>query len=205
MTIARRSARLALVAAAAFMPIGATRAPSPELTAERTFAMLMKSARFTVTLEGTKQGAFKGSAGTRGVAAGRIEGIAFHYRLTTPRDAATGQASGKRVHSPVVFTKAVDGASPQLFQALATNETLKSAVFEFYGPDVRSTEPVYTVRLINASVTAFNQYAGDDATAGRVTVSDGSMLEDVSLVFQRIELESRTGKTMAVDDWHQAS
>lgn len=206
MTIARRSARLALVAVAAFIPLGATGAPAPEMTAEQTFATLLKSARFTVTVEGTKQGVFKGSAGARGLTAGKIEGVAFHYAVKSPRDAASGMASGKRMHSPVVFTKAVDASSPQLFQALTTNESLKSVVFEFYGSEGKGMETtIYTVRLVNAFVSEWKQYAGDTIDGGRVTSTDGSTLEDVSLNFQKIEIEHKAGKTMAVDDWYTQS
>ena len=205
MTIARRSARFALVAAAALIPVGATRAPAPAMTAEQTFAMLLKSARFTVTIEGSKQGVFKGSAGARGLTAGKIEGVAFHYAVKSPRDAASGMASGKRMHSPVVFTKAVDASSPQLFQALTTNESLKSVVFEFYGAEGKGMEAtIYTVKLVNATVSEWKQYAGDASDGGRVTSTDGSTLEDVSLHFQKIEIEHKAGKTMAIDDWYQA-
>lgn len=177
------------------------------MTAEQTFALLLKSARFTVSIEGTKQGVFKGSAGARGLTAGKIEGVAFHYAVKSPRDAASGMASGKRMHSPVVFTKTVDASSPQLFQALATNEVLKSVVFEFHAAEGRGPEaaPIYTVRLVNATVSEWKQYAGDAREGGRVTSTDGSTLEDVSLHFQKIEIEHKAGKTMAVDDWYTQS
>jgi len=205
MTIARRSARLALVAVATFIPLGAAPAPAPEMTAEQTFAMLLKSARFSVTVEGVRQGKFKGSSTARGGTSDRIEGVAFHYAITSPRDAASGMASGKRLHQPVTFTKGVDASSPQFFQALTSNEPLKTVVFEFYATDGKGLEaPVYTIRLVNATVSGWQQYAGD-INGGRVSNSDGSMLEDVTMTFQRIEIESKTGKTMAVDDWYTQS
>lgn len=36
------------------------------------------------------------------------------YRVTGPRDAASGQASGKRMHKPVTFVKEWGAATPQL-------------------------------------------------------------------------------------------
>jgi type VI secretion system secreted protein Hcp len=206
MSITRRTTRLALVAMAALVPMGAARTPAPETTAEHVLELMAKSARFTVTVEGSKQGKFKGSAaGGRAMMSDRIDGVAFHYRIRSPRDAASGQASGKRMHSPVLFTKAADASSPQFFQALATNEVLKSVLFEFYGTDAKTAEPIYTVKLVNATVSEWNQYAGEANDGGRVAITDGSMLEDVALHFQRIEIESRTGKTMAIDDWYQGS
>jgi len=47
-----------------------------------------------------------------------------HYQLASPRDAATGQASGKRTHHPVKFVKEWGPASPQL-RAMTTSYDLK--------------------------------------------------------------------------------
>jgi type VI secretion system secreted protein Hcp len=58
---------------------------------------------FYVTIEGTKQKFVGESTGER--AANKIAGISFSYEVSSPRDLATGQASGKRQHTPVVFTK----------------------------------------------------------------------------------------------------
>lgn len=48
-----------------------------------------------------------------------------HYILS-PRDAATGQASGKRMHKPVTFVKEWGAATPQLSQMKPTYD-VKSA------------------------------------------------------------------------------
>jgi type VI secretion system (T6SS) effector Hcp len=86
--------------------------------------------QFYITIEGSKQGVFKGSAGSgdakvaRSAHKQRIAGIKFLSETTSPRDTATGQASGKRIHKPISITKQWDAASPQLFQALVNNETL---------------------------------------------------------------------------------
>ena len=87
---------------------------------------------FYVSIEGTKQGKFKGES-TREAHRDKIPALAFSYEVTSPRDVATGQASGRRQHGPVTFVKAWGAASPQLFQALTTNEVLKTVLFEFVG------------------------------------------------------------------------
>ena len=50
------------------------------------------------------------------------------YEVTSPRDLATGQASGKRMHKPIVITKELDAASPQLSALKPTYDvkTIKS-------------------------------------------------------------------------------
>ena len=78
---------------------------------------------FYVTVDGTKQGRFKGES-KREQHAHKLAGLSFSYEVSSPRDASTGQATGKRRHGPVTFTKAWGAATPQLFEALVTNEVL---------------------------------------------------------------------------------
>src|SRR5690349_9689461 len=61
--------------------------------------------------------------------------LTFSYGVESPRDISSGQASGKRQHQPVTITKEWGASSPQLFQALWTNEVLDSVVIEFVAPD----------------------------------------------------------------------
>src|SRR6266850_1978560 len=85
---------------------------------------------FSVSIKGKTQGAFKAET-TQGSAKNKIAGLSFSYEVKSPRDAATGNASGKRQHSPVRIVKAVGAASPQIFQALVNNEVLTEVTFEF--------------------------------------------------------------------------
>ena len=45
---------------------------------------------------------------------------AAHYYVTGPRDAASGQASGKRMHKPLTIVKEWGAASPQLMKVRPT-------------------------------------------------------------------------------------
>lgn len=49
-----------------------------------------------------------------------------HYALSSPRDVASGQASGKRTHNPVKFIKEWGPATPQL-RAMKTSYDVKKA------------------------------------------------------------------------------
>ena len=154
---------------------------------------------FYVSIEGTKQGKFKGES-PREVHRDKIAGLGFSHEITSPRDAATGQASGKRQHSPVTFAKEWGPASPQLFQALTTNEVLKSVLFEFVGTNQNGEEEVVdTIKLTNATVSRMRRHLDVDAAGG--AAHDRHALDEVSLNYTRIELENKLGKTMAVDDW----
>lgn len=59
---------------------------------------------FYVSIEGSKQGKFKGES-AREAHKGKIGAIGFSHEVASPRDVATGQASGKRQHMPITFVK----------------------------------------------------------------------------------------------------
>jgi type VI secretion system secreted protein Hcp len=59
--------------------------------------------------------------------------IAVSRAIASPRDVATGQASGKRQHGEIQFTKLVDKSSPGLSRAAATGQHFDTAVLEGRG------------------------------------------------------------------------
>lgn len=157
---------------------------------------------FYVTIEGTKQGMFRGEYKNR------IMGLAFGYEVISPRDATLGQATGKRRHQPIWFVKEWSPVSPQIFQALVTNEVLKSVLFEFYQKTPAGIDELYfTINITNASFSGMRFLKGNDGVGSTCLVPGASLagnskeLEVVTLTFQRIEIESKTGKTIAVDEW----
>jgi len=46
--------------------------------------------------------------------------VALSHSVTSPRDAASGLATGKRMHKPMTITKELDKSSPQLFSLVVT-------------------------------------------------------------------------------------
>ena len=160
---------------------------------------------FYVTVEGTRQGAFKGES-VREAHSDKIAGLSYSHEITSPRDVATGQASGKRQHGPVTITQEWGASSPQLFQALVTNEVLTSVLFEFIHTTPDGMEEVYqTVKLINATVSRVKQMTGaggDSAGSSKTSATLDTMeLEEVAFTYQRIEVENLPGQTSAEDDW----
>ena len=146
---------------------------------------------FYVTIEGTKQGKFKGDSQSKGHEE-QIAGLAFDYEVTSPRDPASGQATGKRQHRPVTITKHWDAATPQLFQALVTNEVLKSVLIEFVKTSLNGEDSVYhRISLTDATIADIHQHAN----------ADTHELEDISFTVREIEIENVEGKTSATDSW----
>jgi type VI secretion system Hcp family effector len=102
---------------------------------------------------------------------------AFSYQVEPPYDASTGQTSGKRQHDPVKITKEWGAATPQIFQALFSNEVLDSVSFEFVNPGSAGKQTVYqTIHLTNARIVQVH-YAG----GGKCSVS--FVYEDISSVY----------------------
>jgi type VI secretion system secreted protein Hcp len=142
--------------------------------------------KLEVAVVGEKQGAFKGTGHN-----GAIEAYGFHMSVVAPKDAASGAASGKRIHKAITFKKPLDGSSPQFLTAIDTNEVLTHVTIRFVGTDSKgSDEELETVTLTNASLASFDQ---DD--------DDGSDVETVSLTYEKLEMSSPVGKTSSQDEW----
>ncbi len=161
---------------------------------------------FYVTIEGTKQGKFKGES-IRDAHKAKLSGLSYRHEIKSPRDIATGQASGKRQHGPISITKEWGASSPQIFQSLVTNEILKSVLFEFIQTTPEGAEEIYhTIKLVNATVSQVRYMTGGQTVEGSGSAKhsasyDTHELEEVSFTYQRIEIENKNGKTAAFDDW----
>ncbi|TDX02095.1 type VI secretion system tube protein TssD [Dinghuibacter silviterrae] len=142
-----------------------------------------------VTIQGNKQGTFKG---------GRIECVGFSYGISQPMDVGTGMVTGKRQHTPIVIVKRLDASSPQLLQAASSNESLKTVTIEFSRPG--EGKAFQTIKLTNASVVKINQYGG--TASPEKLLPNGNVLEEISFSFQKIEVTNVDGKTSASDDWN---
>jgi type VI secretion system secreted protein Hcp len=156
-----------------------------------------------VKIKGTKQGQFKGEGVQKQASNGGIPVLRYTSAAAAPRDAATGQASGKRQWQPIRFTKEWGAASPQLVQAMTTNEVLPSVVFEFYRTDrAGKTELHYRITLQNATVSSINSSLD---LIGPGTPNFGHELEEVEVAFQSIMIEDVADKTTATDNWHDVA
>jgi type VI secretion system secreted protein Hcp len=163
------------------------------LAGQRTINAAAAPARITlyVKVVGKKQGTFKGDGLTSKAHLDQMLASAFDYGLVSPRDPATGQASGKRQHKPVVITKEWGPSMPQFLQAAATNEQLTKVTMEFWDTDNRGAQRLhFVVTLTNASVSEVSQRLANDV-----------LTEDLSFTFQKITVEDRIGKTTFMDDW----
>ena len=163
------------------------------------------AAPIMLSVKGTKQGQFKGE-GARDPS--KMEAVAFSMEITSPRDVASGQASGRRQYKPLQITKRIGPSSPQFVQAVTTNEVLQTVTLDFVKTNANGEEIVfYSIKLTNASVASVRQHTASDASGGATsakhTGADGGadQLEDIAFTFQKIEIQNNESKTMATDDW----
>jgi type VI secretion system secreted protein Hcp len=155
-----------------------------------------------ISIKGLKQGQFKGDQPDRIGRADWMMGTAFTQELSQPRDEHTGLPTGKRQWKPIQFTKQWGAASPQILQALATNETLNPVIFEFTRTTPDGKEQVYqTITLTNATIVNVSRTLGADEPQQ----IHGNEIEVVELTFQKITMQDTAGGTMFTDDFAASS
>jgi type VI secretion system secreted protein Hcp len=146
------------------------------------------------TVVGAKQGKFQGDGAHD---TGQIAVYSLTEELKVPYDAASGQGTGRRQHSPLTIIKELDKSSPQFFTAAVTNEILRSVTCTLYrnaGDGV--TRAYYKIALTNATIVEIKD-SGDGVNGA----AHGDEHEHVSFVYQRIELTDLDSNTVALDDW----
>lgn len=178
---------LPVLALAAFATVGFTLPAQAESNAY----LFLKGAR----------GDIKGDSKLRGREDGIVV-IAATHELNSPRDAASGLATGRRQHKPLTITKELDKSTPLLRQALVTNETLPSATLDFYRPTPRGgiamEEKYLTIKLTNASIATIRQVMLNNKNS---ELTRYAQYEEVSFTYQKIEWIWVDGNVTASDSW----
>lgn len=142
-----------------------------------------------VAVKGMKQGDFKADSGFHDMpgkaAHHQFETDEFYFATSSPRDPATGLATGRRVHVPVMLAKATGPSTMQFYQALVTSETLPVVVFDCYGTDRAGRLGLaHSIRLTNARVASLDFQMPNCRDPVQQRYGDH---EQVALTFQNIE------------------
>lgn len=160
-----------------------------------------------LTLKGQKQGAINGGVTQKG----RENSILVHSfdnEIVSPRDAATGQATGKRQHDPIVILKEVDQSSPKLWTALVTNEVLTSWELDFWAPGAGggpgsgagagAETLIYKITLTNATIASIHEFMESNEVPASASLP---LQEEVTFTYQKITWTWTNGGITASDDW----
>ena len=149
-----------------------------------------------MTVDGSKQGNFKGDDNET-----KIKLLSYLQEISAPRD-ASGMATGRTQAQPVTIVKQTGASSPQFLMALATNEMLKTVTIEFLAINANGEEYVdYVVTLRNVVLSSFKQKTEvsiNEKSGSRFTNTSNMLQDEIRLSYQTIEVESKSGKTMAV-------
>ncbi|MEO5685246.1 MAG: type VI secretion system tube protein TssD [Chitinophagaceae bacterium] len=152
-------------------------------------------------ITGQKQGAIKGSVTQKG-REGKIMVIAANHELVSPRDPASGMATGKRRHHPFIITKELDKSSPLLYQAMVTNEMITDWELQFWtaaATKAAGTEKQhYTVRLKNANISAIRFIMPNNKIPELVKLNE---YEELEFIYETIEWTWTDGGITATDTW----
>lgn len=127
---------------------------------------------------------------------------AFEHNIAIPRDSQSGQPSGTRMHKPLKITKIFDKASPLLYQALVTGESLECEI-KWYRTSPEGVHEHYFTQLIEGAVVV-------DMTAVMPNCQDPNNghfghLEEVSFSYSDITWTHEIGGTEGSDSWRVAA
>jgi type VI secretion system secreted protein Hcp len=154
---------------------------------------------------GEKQGKFKGGVIQKG-REGWIEIIESSHQIVSPRDPASGQATGKRSHKPGRYRMYYDQSLPQWYQALVYNEALKSVTIAYFSPNKLGTAGgagvetlTYEIKLTNAFVSAVEFHMPNNKNPDLMKYENTLSVE---LVYQKIEGTWKLGNKVWQDDWN---
>jgi type VI secretion system secreted protein Hcp len=156
-----------------------------------------------MSVTGQRQGQFRGES-TQNRHKDWIPILGLQMGVVAPRDAATDEATGRRLYRPVVITKEWGPSSPQGLIACSTNEVLTDITIEF-----TKTNPAgdlftsQTVKLTDANIVEIQRFThAQDGTllleAGRL---DTLELETWAFTFRKIEVDDNGSHISFVDDW----
>jgi type VI secretion system secreted protein Hcp len=129
---------------------------------------------------------------------GSVMVLGFEHEIVSPRDPASGQATGRRQHKPVRIVKPIDKSSPLLYRALATNEVLPTVEFRFRRPTDKGAAVYYTVTLTNASISSVRQWKPNTRDLSADRAGD---LEEVSFIYRTITWRYEDGGIEHTDTW----
>ena len=149
-------------------------------------------------LKGQKSGEIKGSVTQKG-RENKIMVFAFDHEIVSPRDAASGLPTGKRMHKPVKLLCEIDKATPMMYNILVTNENITEFELQFWKPSPTGAEnQFYTVKLTNANLSHIAAHSANNKDPLLMKYPD---MIDYYFTYQKIEWTWVDGGIMAADDW----
>jgi type VI secretion system secreted protein Hcp len=132
---------------------------------------------------------------------GSIEIIAFNHHLMIPTDSSTGKLTGTRIHGPMSLQKVFCSASPYLYRAVSTGQTLKSAEIKWYEINHAGQEEEYFNMLLeNVKIVSINPIMVNIKSEIRQ-----NHLENIEIRYEKITWKYCDGNINHSDSWNERS
>lgn len=123
----------------------------------------------------------------------------IHHNLSIPTDNSSGKLTGTRQHAPFQFEKEIDSASPYLYKAVATGQTLKAAELKWYRiSDAGQEEEYFNILMEDVKVISISPIMHDT----RNCPGTGHM-ESVALRYAKITWKYVDGNIQYTDAWNE--
>jgi len=130
---------------------------------------------------------------------GSIELRGVQHLLSIPTDNNTGKLTGTRQHAPFMFEKEIDSASPYLYKAVATGQTLKEAEIKWYRiSDAGQEEEYFNILMEDVKVISISPIMHDT----RNCPGTGHM-ESVAFRYAKITWKYVDGNIQYTDAWNE--
>ncbi len=136
------------------------------------------------------------------------EVVQLEHGVKSPRDSASGLATGRRKHEPLTLTMELGKLFPLFHAAIFTNDTIDKMEITVWSSRQIGTVAsaagkvinVYTMILTNATVcdvrTAMKNIKNPENTKYE-------MYQEVQFTYQKIESIWKEGNVTGVDDWEK--
>jgi len=145
--------------------------------------------------KGAKQGNFKNESSIK-VYSSYTRLVAVHWGSEAAVDAATHKIAGRIQLGPLVITKYVDAATPQIMQAFLESEVLSTSEF-IYVDNPPAKAGAATAGVAAQSVKVFT-LEGTNGYVSKIeagSTEDGRLLERVTIHFTKLTWTSNVGST----------
>ena len=149
-------------------------------------------------IEGESAGTVAGSVKQKGHE-DWIEVIALEHNVIVPVDNQSGQIYGRRQHKPFIITKALDKATPLLFQIMGRGENIKTAVLDFMKVSAKGGEEIlFTYTLEDAKIIQIESIM---ANVKDPQLDNLPNMEKIYLAYRKISWKFADGNLESSDDW----
>ncbi|OCQ51869.1 Major exported protein [Photorhabdus australis subsp. thailandensis] len=125
----------------------------------------------------------------------------YSHSLYIPTDSSTGKLTGTRVHGSMSFEKEFDRASPYLYKAVATGQTLQSANIKWYRiNDAGQEEEYFHILMSGVKIVSISPVMHNIKDPSYQHLNH---LESVEIRYEKITWKYLDGNIIYSDSWKE--